>query len=199
MEIKIPYDKNLCLPKEPSGKIDHFLWLCNGCKPESGFYLCYNEQTLKIRLFSNEHPRFIRAQEDDGAIWEDNCLEFFLAPFGKEHPYLNFECNPKGFMIIGLGMDRHERRSLTKELKPLLSLKTAILKDRWEIEYAIPFKAISAIYGRDFEPKSDAEIFFNAYVCGDMAEPPRFGAWSPIDLPEPDFHRPEFFGKGVFE
>lgn len=197
MEIKIPYDEKLNFQKEPGGKMQ-FLWLQNNCTPESGFYLCYNEEALKIRLFSKEHPRFIKAEEDDGAIWEDNCLELFLAPFGKDAPYLNFECNPKGFMIIGFGKDRFDRQSLTQKIKPKINLKTAILEDSWEIEYTIPFDLLSALYQKEFIPQKGAEIFFNAYVCGDEAEPPRFGAWNKIEWPSPDFHRPEFFGKGVF-
>ena len=199
MELKIPYQKDLSLPPSPTGRIDHFLWLNNGCAPESGFYLCYNEEALKIRLFSKEYPRFVRAKKDDGAIWEDNCLEFFLAPFGKDQPYINFECNPLGKMIIGFGHSRHDRRLITAALKPKLGLKAAVFPDSWQIEYSIPFCEISALFGQNFEPKSGKELFFNAYLCGDMAEPPRYGAWSRIDLPEPDFHCPAFFGKGVLQ
>lgn len=198
MQIEIPYDKNLSFSKEPSGKMQ-FLWLHNGCTPESGFHLCYNEKALKIRLFSKERPLFCKATEDDGKIWEDNCLEFFFAPFGKSEPYLNFECNPLGKMIIGMGRDRHERTLLTHRLKPALNLKASILDDAWAIEYEIPFAEISAIYQKEYAPKRGSEFFFNAYVCGDKADPPRYGAWSKIEWQEPDFHRPEFFGKGVLD
>jgi hypothetical protein len=39
----------------------------------------------------------------------------------------------------------------------------------------------------------------NFYKCGDETETPHFGAWSPVQTPQPDFHRPEFFGRLVFE
>lgn len=199
MKLTIPYQKDLCLSKEPTGMIDRFLWLDNGCTPQSGFHLCYNEKALKIRLFSNEYPRYIKAEEDDGAIWEDHCLEFFFAPFGKAEPYLNFECNPKGYMIIGFGKDRYDRKILTKELKPRLQLKTAVSKDRWEIEYTIPFEMLTPLYGKEFHPRSKTAVALNLYVCGDRAEPPRYGVWNRIDLPEPDFHCPQFFGEGELE
>ena len=199
MEIKIPYNKNLQLPSAPCGKMEHFLWLQNGCRPESGFYLCYNEQALKIRLFSKEYPRFIKAERDDDAVWEDHCLEFFFAPFGKEEPYINFECNPNGHMIIAFGKDRYHRLVLTQSLKPSLHLQTAIHADSWEIEYTIPFDALAPLYGKAFIPEKGREFAFNAYVCGDLAEPPRYGVWSEIDLPAPDFHCPRFFGKGVLD
>jgi hypothetical protein len=34
----------------------------------------------------------------------------------------------------------------------------------------------------------------NFYKCGDLTAHPHFLSWNPIDLPKPDFHRPEFFG-----
>ena len=38
----------------------------------------------------------------------------------------------------------------------------------------------------------------NFYKCDESLHP-HFGAWSPIDAPAPDFHRPECFGKLVIE
>ncbi len=52
------------------------------------------------------------------------------------------------------------------------------------------------IYGRDISPGHRAAA--NFYKCGDETAVPHYGAWSPIDTPQPDFHRPEFFGEVVF-
>ena len=38
----------------------------------------------------------------------------------------------------------------------------------------------------------------NLYQCGDETSHPRWLTWSRVDLPSPDFHRPEFFGTLVF-
>jgi hypothetical protein len=35
----------------------------------------------------------------------------------------------------------------------------------------------------------------NFYKCGDKCMHPHYLSWSPIGLPEPNFHCPEFFGK----
>ena len=35
----------------------------------------------------------------------------------------------------------------------------------------------------------------NFYKCADETMNPHFVSWSPIDLPEPNFHCPEFFGE----
>ena len=39
----------------------------------------------------------------------------------------------------------------------------------------------------------------NLYKCGDNLSHPHFLSWQPIDTPQPDFHRPEFFAAGKFE
>ncbi len=39
----------------------------------------------------------------------------------------------------------------------------------------------------------------NFYKCGDKQHTPHFLSWNKIDLPEPCFHCPEFFGKILFE
>ena len=39
----------------------------------------------------------------------------------------------------------------------------------------------------------------NVYKCGDMLPHPHFLSFFPIDLPKPDFHRPDFFGSVEFE
>ena len=38
------------------------------------------------------------------------------------------------------------------------------------------------------------KILGNFYKCADETMNPHFVSWSPIDLPEPNFHCPEFFG-----
>jgi hypothetical protein len=37
----------------------------------------------------------------------------------------------------------------------------------------------------------------NLYKCGDKCDTPHFLSWSPIGLPQPDFHCPDFFGEIV--
>ena len=39
------------------------------------------------------------------------------------------------------------------------------------------------------------KIMGNFYKCADDTEFPHFVSWSPIDLPSPNFHCPEFFGE----
>ena len=43
------------------------------------------------------------------------------------------------------------------------------------------------------------EMGANFYKCGDELPTPHFLSWNPIEWAEPSFHRPEQFGKLIFE
>jgi hypothetical protein len=52
----------------------------------------------------------------------------------------------------------------------------------------IPFES----FGYLEKPES---LRANIYKCGDKCDQPHFLSWSPIGLPNPDFHCPEWFGE----
>ena len=197
--LTIPFEEGLALPEQAAGRIHHFLWLDNGYRPETVFSLVYNREGLRVHLAAAEPSLTVQTDRDNGPVWEDNCLEFFFAPFDDEADYINFECNPLGAMIIEKGAARAPRTLLTGQLKPLLGLSTRIQPGvGWAVDYTIPFRAIAEIYGRPFRPMAGGTFRFNAYCCGDHTAFPHFGAWSPVLLPEPDFHQSAFFGRGVW-
>ena len=39
----------------------------------------------------------------------------------------------------------------------------------------------------------------NFYKCGDETQKPHYLSWNPVKTSKPDFHRPEYFGKLIFE
>ena len=60
----------------------------------------------------------------------------------------------------------------------------------WNLLVIIPLDLIGVRYeGRPVEMRG------NFYKCASATSQPHYLSWSPIDTPEPDFHRPEFFGK----
>ena len=62
----------------------------------------------------------------------------------------------------------------------------------WWLAEVIPFSLI----GMDKAPES---LRMNFYKCGDKCSKMHFLSWSEIDLPAPDFHCPDYFGKVIFE
>ncbi len=141
----------------------------------------------------------LRAQntEDNGSQWEDSCVEVFVEnPDGKE--YYNFEVNPLGKVLAAKGSGRADRvKRPAEEMEEIL--RTAQFEGpqdydggiwNWRVTLVIPFTLLGA------DPDNlPGKLRANFYKCGDKTAHPHFLSWSPIDVPSPDFHRPEFFGE----
>jgi hypothetical protein len=168
-------------------------------RPRSGAKVAYNGDALFVCMETDE--REIRAERSDfGFVHTDSCLEFFLQPCpAGSAQYLNFEFNPAGGMYLSIGEGRNGRVELNDfDYRDIFSLKTAVHSAGWTLEYRIPL-----VFLQGFFPaltfNAGREMRGNFYKCGDSTARPHYGCWSPIDLPRPDFHCPEFFGRLVLE
>ena len=144
------------------------------------------------------------ATTDDGRVWEDACVEFFLSPEGNDF-YYNFECNCVGKLLLHGGEAGSERpgasEEVLKSVKRWASLGTEPFEERvgectWEVALFIP---TSAIFHHSIDSLDGKTMRANFYKCGDLLQTPHFLSWSPIDLSQPKFHCPEFFGEVKFE
>ena len=123
-------------------------------------------------------------------VCADSCLEIFLN-FDPEHSnqYINFEMNPKGAYLYGVGQDRYGREILKAPVMP--EVKGEIGEDAWCVTLFIPLEAIEHVYGKiDFT--AGYKFKGNAYKCG--APVTHYMTWSPVQRNERDFHRPACFG-----
>ncbi len=197
--LKIPYHKELLLPEAPLGKMNLFPWDETGYTPEGTITMVYNEKALRVKLTSPVDTLTVLTNQDNGPVWEDNCLELFLAPYGADPAYINFECNALGAMVIGRGAGRENREDLVASIKPQMNVETVIRPGKgFEVHYTIPLAALSALYGRPMLQKGDV-LRLNAYICGEATPIAHFGILFPIDTPAADFHRPEFFQEAVLD
>ena len=73
---------------------------------------------------------------------------------------------------------------------------TAKTADGWEVSYRIPLSFL-----RLFLPEFAfaGVLRANVYKCGDMAEREHYLSWNPVTSETPDFHRPQDFGRMMFE
>ena len=161
------------------------------------------------------------AETDGGRVWEDSCCEIFLQPNTEklssqqaEIPYYNIECNCAGTLLVAKGEDRHDRQPATAKTMQSANrwsslMKTAVsgangrftlpLKDgkvSWHMALVVPATALFDSGITDF---SGQKMRGNIYKCGDCLTTPHFLSLFPIDTPQPDFHRPEFFREFTFE
>lgn len=181
---------------------------CIGCvnwqeeypyKPDCVFAIAHSKTHLAILYHVRGLDLRSQNLEDNGRVWEDSCCEFFVSDGSGNGTYWNFELNCVGTLLNGNGSGRTGRVLRDpSELKAVKRFSTLPRKQvelsgkifGWSAGLVIPFEMIGI--NPDKLPKS---LRANFYKCGDLTAHTHFLSWSPIGLPKPDFHRPEFFGE----
>lgn len=141
------------------------------------------------------------AQEDNGAVWEDSCCEFFVS-HPEDGTYYNFELNCVGTLLASKRRSRNDADmfgagELSRIIRHTTLEKHAYEENDeircWSTAISIPFD-LMGMDGSNL-PQS---IRANFYKCADKTAHPHFLSWNRIDIPAPDFHRPDFFGELTF-
>ena len=168
-------------------------------KPTVEFALAHTGKNILIDYRVVEKTSRAAAGEDFGKVWEDSCVEFFSSPDGKV--YYNLECNCIGKVLLAKGESRHNRipapAEVANKIERWASLGDKPFTERaagpWEVCLIVPAEALN------LESFDGLQLKANFYKCGDLLETPHFLSYAPIDTPDPDFHRPEFFIPIAFE
>jgi len=134
--------------------------------------------------------------ERDDPVYEDSCLEFFIAAKPGDPRYINIEVNPNGVYLSQFGEAR-ENRIFLKEITELAPRVHAIsfLKPRWKVYIDLTLELLKALYGEDYDFYDGQVMRGNFYKCGDKTKIPHWGAWSPVTTTPPGFHNPACFGE----
>ena len=196
--------------EEISGKLDHIHqelinitpWDTFPYKPDIAFSIAYSDHGVFLKFYVEEkHIRAIYSAPNE-PVYKDSCVEFFIS-FGDEKEYYNFEFNCAGTCLLGFGKERTNRMMMSDEVIRSIgfrsSLKPAVNKDSnigWELTLSIPNNAFQY---HQFKSLKGQNFRGNFYKCGDDLPQPHFVVWNNIDTPEPDYHRPEFFGSITFK
>ncbi|MBO8456178.1 MAG: hypothetical protein IAC08_07225 [Bacteroidetes bacterium] len=158
----------------------------------SHLFIAYHVHGLDLRA---------QALEYNGPVWEDSCCEFFVSD-PHDGTYYNFEMNCIGTLLAAKRKSRTECTHFEAEKLDQVIKYSSLKREKieicgkifsWDVAMGIPFSLI----GMDGEnlPKTARANFFK---CADKAAHPHFLSWNPIDVPSPDFHRPDFFGELIF-
>jgi len=200
-----PGDASGPWPGIPSLGIDHYLWLENGYRPPVEVKLCYSRSFLHVRFQVEERRVRVKYLKFQDPVYKDSCVEFFIDAFPESRlGYVNFETNAAGTLLAAFGPDRFNRKPLWPEDLGGFDVSASVAGpldgehggDTWTLEYRVPLALFRKIYGLEVRPGHRAAA--NFYKCGDETEFPHYGAWSRVDTPSPDFHRPDFFGEVIF-
>ena len=190
-------------------KIDNWPWHKEGYStPKVTVKALYS----KTHLYLNYHiiENYIRAQytEYQDPVCQDSCVEFFVSADNME--YLNFEVNAIGSLLLNIGNNRFLRKKVCKDdakkikivttlpYKKAIPINRKCIETGYSVAFSIPLKLFSKLFKVD-TPVKGVEWLGNFYKCGDKTKEPSWGCWNPVQTENPDFHRPEFFGKLVFE
>lgn len=194
---------NLLVEKAESNPIDEVNWAEKyPYRPLTTFAAAHTDSKLYIDFFVR--CNFLRAENyvDQSPVSEDSCVEFFVEPTG-ELPYWNFEFNCIGTANASHRTERKAPTRLTADelarierypscgRRPFRELEGLFV---WNLLVVIPLDLMGVKYeGKPIEMRG------NFYKCASAAGQPHFLSWNPIKTDEPDFHRPEFFGKIILK
>lgn len=169
-------------------------------RPKARASLLRGADRFYLRMEALEPEENIRACETgiSPVVHQDSCLEFFFCPEAGSSNYINLECGPAGSLHIAVGPDRQSRRLRRDVDIGLLHIQPFRQpqgeKILWGVTAEIPFSLVAYLLEKPaYQP--GAQLRGNFYKCGDNTPSPHYGVWNPISWPQPDFHRPEFFGE----
>lgn len=185
-------------------KIDQVNWDAYPYCPEASFRIAHTEDAVLINYRIKEKSVRAKYGQDNGSVWTDSCAEFFVIPAG-DRIYYNIEANCIGTVLVGAGEERNGRERAPQEVMNQIerwaSLGRQPFDERigecaWELSLIIPY---TVFYKHRIQSLDGQTIAANFYKCGDELQTPHFLSWNRIEIEKPDFHRPDFFGKLIFE
>lgn len=171
--------------------------------PNVQFRMFHTGGHLLLRFDVEERYTAALVTEDNGEVWTDSCVEFFIAPDNSGY-YYNFETTCIGRMLLGYRRTHADAVHAAPEVMASVKRRTTLPPlpfperegdNRWSVTLVIPPEALFAHKIKDW---SGLEARMNLYKCGDRLSHPHFLSWRPVTSEKPDFHRPEFFERVRF-
>ena len=171
--------------------------------PKVKTLLGYGNKELYLKYFVDDKYFVARNKETNQNIYEDSCVEFFVAP--SDDGYYNFEINAIGACLMGFGPSKEDRERVNPEIVSKIRRLSSFGKKaqeeeirdvQWNIVIAIPF---GVFFKHQIKDLSGCQFKANFYKCGNRLSVPHYLSWNPITTEKPNFHKPENFGLLVFQ
>ena len=174
--------------------------------PCAQFRIAHTNDSFLIEYTAKDETVRARNANDNGDVWTDSCMEFFLSPQLGDGTYYNLECNCIGTVLLGVRgenvMKSHAGSEVLGGIKRWSSLghvpfEEFAINQPWHVALTVPF---SSFWHHDIGTmlaEGHNRLRANFYKCGDALKKPHFLSWAPIKNDTPNFHLPEFFGEIV--
>ncbi len=179
--------------------IDQVNWPGYDYRPKVRFNIGYGDHEIYIKYYVHEQYVMAQKSSSNQSVCEDSCVEFFVSP-ESDGIYYNFEFNPIGTCLVGKGHGRHDSKPIDTayiaKIRRLGTMGTTPFDEKtgeqeWQLTIAIPLEAFA---GKDIQNLPGKIFHANFYKCGDKLTKPHYLTWNPVGTPNPDYHRPEYFG-----
>lgn len=183
----------------PKQSIQELSWPAYPYRPKVDFSIAHSGRCILLKYYVEEaHLRCVNV-DINAPVYEDSCVEFFIA--FDEAGYYNLEFNCIGTALVGYGKNRANRSLLNAALISQILYEAKMTNEKeglytWELMMVIPIQIFTY---HVIETLSGKQCRANFYKCGDLTNNPHYLSWKPIQSPEPDFHLSHFFGTLVFQ
>ncbi len=180
-------------------------WQDGGDKPIVHIQIAHDETHIYLKYTVSENSIVARTTANNGAVWKDSCVEFFIMPNIADGIFYNFEFNCIGAKLLFAGKTRNERTPaddvIIDKIKTVSSMGTQPFEEQfgkfeWTLTAVIP---VSCFFQHQITSLKGKTCRANFYKCGDGLTKPHYLAWNNIETSQPDFHTPQYFGKILFE
>lgn len=181
-------------------ELTHKLWGTEAYKPTVYAQLAYDEDAFTVRFTVDGESNPLRNKKEHlSYVHEDSCVEFFanFTPEKSTH-YINFEVNSGGYMNVAFRSNRYDAAPLETSDIEAFCITPELHENYWTVTYKIGFDFIKKYYPT-FDINTCEYITGNLYKCGDLTEMAHYVSYFKVETKEPDYHRPEYFGKFIIE
>lgn len=179
--------------------IRHAPWSAGAKQPQASFALAYGTDDIYLKYYVNEHTLKAEYSKFNDPVFEDSCVEFFIA-FDDDASYYNLEFNCMGTSRAQYGQHKTGRTfipvNLLKTIRHQTLVKSTVVGNiQWELTLCIP-KTIFKFHPALSLEQSKAKV--NLFKCGDGLPEPHFLCWNRIEAQQPEFHLSRFFKEITF-
>ncbi len=178
--------------------IEHANWEDYPYKPIAAVSIARTNERLYLSYAVRGLYLLATTLNDNTPVYQDSCVEFFMQQTNAPY-YYNFEFNCIGTCDASKRLSRDAKESLSKDeylsIHRHSSIEREVFEEKpgmfcWSLDISIPFTTMG------LDPNNLPEkIKVNFYKCADDSTLPHYLSWNPIDLPQPNFHCPDFFGE----
>ena len=183
--------------------IETINWKDFSYKPKVLFRIGHTGDEIWLKYYV--HENHVRAMETrtNGEVYKDSTVEFFISHDNVN--YYNFEFSCIGTIHLAWGSGRHNRKFVEPSIVEKIAIKSSLGNEpfsnksgdfEWEIMIRIPLEAFAYSQLNSF---NHLKASANFYKCGEETAITHYVTWNPIKTENPDYHRPEYFGKIEFE